>query len=602
MSAIYYINNGYLNFGNKSVFEDISFYIYPNDKICLVGRNGSGKSSILKTIAGIYEIDEGRVFKNSQVKVEYLRQDIMIDYNIIAIDYILNQLDNPDEYLYEINMIFDKLKIPKELDLSKSSGGQVKKLLLASCLIKKPDLLLLDEPTNHLDIDAIEWLENYINNYSGAVICISHDKKFQENISNITWWIDRGILRKSDLGFKHYEQWQHKIILEEEKTIKKIHQKLLTEKHWLNGGISARRKRNQKRLRDLQKLRTSLISKQNMLKNAKLKLNLSIKDHEFKSKLLIEMLNASYSYGNKEIIKNFSLNIIKGDKIGIIGPNGSGKSSLLKLLIQEIPPFSGSINCYTNLVISYCDQYRSNINMNKTVSENLCSTGNNYLLINGKEIHVISYIKKFMFSPSILHSKASILSGGELNRLALAKTLINPGNLLILDEPTNDLDIDTLEILLEILSDYKGSLIIVTHDRDFLDRLVTKTLVFQQDHIVEVIGGYQEYIKYYTQNFGNILTTKQQSKNNTQNIKNVNNQKKSNFKLSYKYQRLIKILPEEINKLEIFISELENQLDDQNLYLDNGAKFYDIVNKLENSKQELEEKLSELIKIESLIT
>ncbi|MCP5377551.1 MAG: ABC-F family ATP-binding cassette domain-containing protein [Rickettsiaceae bacterium] len=598
MTPIFYIKDGNLSFADKTVLSSLELYVYPGDKICLVGRNGSGKSSLMKVMAGEYELDSGELFKDPLTKIGYLKQDVITKTNYSIYEFVLEGLKKPEENRYLADIILKKLQINGDLKLKNCSGGQIRRAFLAKTLVDQPDILLLDEPTNHLDITAIEWLEEYVKSYTGAIICISHDRAFQENTTNKVWWIDRANLRKSNKGFKHYDQWREEIITEEEATLRKMTRKLEMEKDWLNTGVTARRKRNQKRLANLHRLRDNLRIHQTKLRDAKTKLQIELTQEAKKSQFIIEAENISFNYESKNIFHNFSFKVKKGEKIGVIGPNGSGKSTLIKILTKDLTPIEGKVKHGANLEITYFDQYRTELNKDHTIKLTLCPNGGDQVFLKNQTMHVAGYLKNFMFDPRILNDKVSTLSGGEANRLLLAKALISPGNFLILDEPTNDLDTDSLEMLLEILAEYDGTLMIVSHDRDFLERLVTRTLVFTGDTIVDLYGGYEDYLKYYKKdNTFNLKTdNKEKKKIDTVNLENF----KKNTKLSYKYQRLLEILPKEIEEIENNIADLETKLMEADLYVKNPETFYDYSKKLEENKKLLDNKIHQWLEIENM--
>lgn len=545
MVPIFYIKEGNLSFADKKILSELELYVSRGDRICLVGRNGCGKSSLMKIIDGEYELDTGELFQDPAIKIGYLKQDMKLLPKGKIYDFVLSSFkDEHDNNKYQADIILKQLEIDGNAELENCSGGQIRRVCLAKALINNPDILLLDEPTNHLDILAIEWLEGYINNYNGAVICISHDRTFQENISNKIWWIDLGILRKSSKGFKYYDQWREEIIESEEATLRKMNRKLEVEKGWLNAGVTGRRKRNQKRLANLHRLRESYKSHQSHLQSAKARLQIELAEEMQKTKFIIEAENISYNFPGKKLFDNFTFKVKKGEKIGVIGPNGIGKSTFIKILIKDIEPELGKVKHGTNLEITYFDQYRSELNPTHSLKQTLCPTGGDQIFLKDRTMHVAGYLKQFMFDPKILEDKVSTLSGGEANRLLLAKALISPGNFLILDEPTNDLDMDSLEMLLEILADYTGTLIIVSHDRDFLERLVTRTLVFTGEEIVDLYGGYTDYLTYHKKD---VKVEKHVKKKIIENIPETAPKQQ---KLSYKYVRLLESLPLEIDQLE----------------------------------------------------
>ncbi|XVN41488.1 MAG: ABC-F family ATP-binding cassette domain-containing protein [Rickettsia endosymbiont of Argas persicus] len=594
MTPIYYIKNGNLSFADKIILSDLELYLYKGDKICLIGRNGCGKSSLMKVISEDYELDNGELFKDPAITIGYLKQDIAIKLNSTVYDFILNAKYNEKEIdKYQIDIILEKLQIKGTDSLCTYSGGQLRRASLAKALISEPEILLLDEPTNHLDIETIEWLEGFVKSYNGAIICVSHDRTFLSNVTNKIWWLDRGLLRKSDKGFKYFDEWQNIIIEQEEAILRKLNKKLAQENDWLNAGVTARRKRNQKRLAQLKALRAAAREHTEKLARSKQRVKAELEENIAKSKFIIEVNDITFSYKNTKIIDNFSFRVKKGEKIGVIGTNGSGKTTFIKLLTKQLTPESGKVIYGGNLDISYFDQHREKLNPNHTLQQTLCPTGGDQVFLpNDKTMHVAGYLKQFMFDPKLLSAKTAILSGGEANRLLLAKILINPGNLLILDEPTNDLDMDSLEILLDILADYSGTLIVVSHDRDFLDRLVTRTLVFAQGKIYDLTGGYEDYKQYLISG----STTKKTSKP----IAHISTLKEpQNKRLSYKYQRLLETLPTEIEKLEASIKILEKQLEDSNLYLENPEKYNQITTQLVKNKKQLDELLIQWLEIQS---
>ncbi len=602
MTPIFYIKNGNLSFADKHILQDIEIYVSPGDRVCLVGRNGCGKSSLMKIISSEYELDKGQLFQDPTINIGHLKQELKEVPNKTIYDFILKEFKNPDESKYKVNMILEQMQIDGNSILTECSGGQVRRACLAKSLVSSPDILLLDEPTNHLDVESIEWLEEYLKSYKGAIICISHDRAFQENISNKVWWIDRGEIRKSNKGFKHYDNWREEIIAHEEQQLLKMNRKLEAEKGWLNTGVTARRKRNQKRLANLHRLRESCKAHETHLKNAKSKLRLELAEEENKTKFIIEAKNISYSFPGKKLFNDFSFKVKKGEKIGVIGPNGSGKSTLIKLLTKELEPESGKVKHGTNIDITYFDQQRSELNPNHSLKQTLCPGGGDQVLIRDRHMHVAAYLKKFMFDPKTMEDKVSTLSGGEANRLLLAKSLINPGNFFILDEPTNDLDMDTLEMLLEILADYSGTLIIVSHDRDFLERLVTRTLVFGADKIIDLYGGYNDYLKFYKKK-NEIEAAKTKSKASTKNKTNSNKfqeRVKNSGKLSYKYTRLLEVLPQEIESIEARLADIEILLSDKDLYAKDVKKFNNLSHELEDLKKQLDAKLQQWIQIEAM--
>lgn len=592
MTPIFYIKDGDLSFADKIVLENLELYISKGDRVCLVGKNGCGKSSLMKIIEGEYELDNGEIFKAPALSIGYLKQDMKIIPDCTIYEFVLSSFDDPENNKYNADIILKQLEIDGNDDLKSCSGGQIHRVCLAQALITQPEILLLDEPTNHLDIKIIEWLESYMKTYPGAVICISHDRTFQENISNKVWWIDRGVLRKSNKGFKYYDEWRQETIESEESVLRKMNRKLEAEQSWMHGGVTGRRKRNQKRLANLHLLRESLRVHQSKLTHAKAKLQVELAEEMKKTKFIIDAEDISYNFPGKRLFNNFTFRVKKGEKIGVIGPNGVGKSTLIKTLTKELEPASGKVKHGTNIDITYFDQHRTELNPKKTLKQTLCPGGGDQVFLQDRSMHIAAYLKKFMFDPKTLENKVSTLSGGEGNRLLLAKALINPGNFFILDEPTNDLDMDSLEMLLEILADYKGTLIIVSHDRDFLERLVTRTLVFSGEEIIDLYGGYEDYLKYYRKEDKVVKIKKP--------ISSEIMPKRPLKKLSYKYARLLEVLPEEIERLEKEIVELERRLEEPSLYSKDNNKFKQCSEQLQCAKESLDHKIEQWIEIEAM--
>ncbi len=587
---IYYIKEGKFSFGNKLIFESLDVLLYKGDKICLTGANGTGKSSFFKVMMDIFHLDKGEIYKHPQLSMSYLKQEAELDVSDIFEDLIPRNgtLDKK-----AIEIIISALDFPHNVPLKNLSGGQKRRAALALSLINEPDILLLDEPTNHLDIIAIEWLEHYIKNYPNCVICISHDRSFLNNVTNKIWWLDRATLRASDKGFAYFDEWREQLVAEEEASLIKLNKQLDTEKVWLNQGVTARRKRNQRRLGALMSLREDVKNKQEKNKLLKNKITAFTSLLAKKSKAIINAEAVSYGYDQDHLlIKDFNIRIIKGERISIIGPNGAGKSTLIKLLVKEIEPLHGKILHGANLEITYLDQHRKELQPELTLKETLCSeSGEHVLLSNGQTMHVGSYLKRFMFDPKLMHDKIATLSGGQCNRLLLAKALIKPGNLLILDEPTNDLDMDSLDMLVDILHDYPGTLIIVSHDRDFCNSLATKTLIFSGNEIIDVVGGVDSYKNYL------------KSPNKTSATQKISCywEKKiiqKTVKLSYNEVRKLEILPQKISELEKSIEDINHILDyNPNLYIENQQRFEDLIKQLEKCKSETEILFEEWIQL-----
>ncbi len=467
-----------LTFGGKPIFEGIDLYINEGDKICLVGKNGSGKTTLMRMITGDLELDAGKRFLYPGTTIGYLAQQVDFDPAGIVYDFVLQGLKK-DEHFEEkkhlADIIISPLGLEPKMLMGHLSGGQLRRAALARALVEAPDVLMLDEPTNHMDLEAIKWLEGYLSAYKGALIVVSHDRTFLKNISRKVFWIDRGIIRTSPGGYGEFEEWADKILEQEARALQNLNKKLEREVDWTQGGVTGRRKRNVRRMNELHRLREKIAKDKEAYKKATNKIDVDPLTPLAGSKRIAEFknVNKTFTRDNKKIkiLDDFNYTLIRGDRVGILGKNGSGKSTFLKLLIAELEQDSGYIKRAKNVMVSYFDQNRADLDPETTLWDTLCPTGGDYVVLGegekAKHVHVCGYLKKFMFDPKAAKHKVGTLSGGQQNRLLLAKILSQPGNLLILDEPTNDLDMDTLDMLQDIIADYAGTLVIVSHDRDF---------------------------------------------------------------------------------------------------------------------------------------
>ncbi len=587
---IYTIKNAYLSFGLNPLFTGVELNISRGDKICLVGRNGSGKSTLLKVISGVIEPDNAEIFIQPGVKISYMPQEAdYSDYNTLR-EVILSGLEKyTPEQEYKADILIKDFNILEHQNPNCSSGGELKKASLAKALISEPDILLLDEPTNHLDVETIEKLEELINKFKGAVVIISHDRMFLNHVSKQTFWLDRGILHSNNKGFAFFDQWQEQILEQEIIAQKYLNKKIEEETQWLHKGVTARRKRNQGRLRRLQQLRQERREQIKQIGSV----NLEIDSGELRSRLVIEAKNISKSYNLRSLVKDFSIKVIKGNRIGIVGPNGAGKTTLIKLLTKKIEPDCGFVRMGKNLEEAYFDQNRITLDPKKTLWKTLCNEGD-HIWVRGHYRHVVAYLKDFLFKPDQAQCPVSALSGGEKNRLMLAVALAKASNFLVLDEPTNDLDMDTLDLLQEVLDEYQGTILIVSHDRDFLDKVATSLLYMRGDGtIVEHIGTYTELLeKLNNQEQKVVKNTKYQEKDSKEKQKNNN-------KLSYKDKRLLEVLPQEIKELEEEIFHIENTLStDTELYVRDANMFDNLTAQLEEYKALKEEKETLWLEIE----
>ena len=575
------VKDAHLSFGLKPLFTGLELSIARGAKICLVGRNGSGKSTLLKMLCSQIEPDHAEIFIQPGTKIAYMPQEPDCAGFETLRDVVLAGLQKKEEK-YKADILIEALKIKEAQSPLESSGGEVRKATLARALVSDPDILLLDEPTNHLDIETIEKLEEIIQKFTGAVVVISHDRAFLNHVSNQTFWLDRGILHTNNKGFSAFDEWQEQILDQEIIAQKYLNKKIEEETEWLHKGVTARRKRNQGRLRRLQQLRQERREQVKQIGSV----NLEIDSGELRSKLVIEAKHISKTLGGRELVKDFSLRLMRGNRLGIVGPNGAGKTTLIKLLTKRLEPDSGHVRIGKNLEEAYFDQNRITLDPKKTLWKTLCNEGA-HIWVRGHYRHVVAYLKDFLFKPEQAQALVSTLSGGEKNRLMLALTLAKPSNFLVLDEPTNDLDMDTLDLLQEVLDEYQGTILIVSHDRDFMDKVATSLIYMKGDgQIKEHIGSYSDLL-----NKNNKITedVKKKDKKQQTPIKEENNI--INNKLSYKDKRLLELLPQEIENISKKISEIEQKLSaDTELYTRDPQTFDDLAAQLEECRHQKEEK------------
>ncbi len=586
-TPIFALKNVHLSFGTHSLFQGLNIYVGKGDKICLIGRNGSGKSTLLKVIAGQMEPDIGERFVQPNTKIAYMPQEEDFSQYTTLKDVILSGLsDSHKDETYKADILIDALDISAMQNPHTASGGERKKAALARALIGEPDLLLLDEPTNHLDIATIEKLEKIIQDHTGAVIVISHDRRFLTKISNSTIWLDRGIAHLSDKGYDCFEEWQEQIINQEIIEQKNLNKRIAEETEWLHKGVTARRKRNMGRLRRLQQLR--LERKEQIKQTASV--NLQIDKGLIQSKMITEAKKISKSFGDRTLIQDFSIRILRGNKIGIVGPNGAGKTTLIKLLTKRLDPASGSVRIAKNLEEAYFDQNRISLDPNKTLWKTLCPEGD-HIFVRGHFRHVVSYLKDFLFTSAQANTPVNALSGGEKNRLMLAVALAKPSNFLVLDEPTNDLDMDTLDLLQEVLDEYEGTVLIVSHDRDFLDKVATSLLYMSGN------GTVIEHVGTYTQLLDNLKQAENKQKNTNRSEKTAKSQntvtkpEKSTThknKLTFTEAHLLKELPDKIDKQTTLVQQIQQKLEQPDIYTDT-EKLLTTTRQLHQAQKTLEE-------------
>jgi len=553
------LRDAHVSFGGRPLFTGVSMQVGRGEKCCLVGRNGSGKSTLLKVLAGELHLDEGEHFRQPGTKLALLAQDPKLDGQTIA-DWVTGGLPEDErDQRHRVDSLLDSFQVDGSQRPEHLSGGQARRAALARALVGEPDILLMDEPTNHLDLPTILELERLLINFRGALVIISHDRAFLTNVSRQTLWLDRGIVRRSEQGFKNFETWQDEVYNAEEAEQARMDKKLEAETHWLHRGVTARRKRNMGRLRALMALRADKASKIKVQGSVKL----GADSGEQSGKMVVEVKHLSKSFGDLVVAKDFSTRIVRGDRVGIIGPNGAGKTTLIKLLTGALEPDSGSVKLGTNLQIALVDQQRTQLDPEATVWNTLTDGAGDSITVRGTQRHVMGYLRDFLFEDRQAHSPVRSLSGGERNRLLLAKLLAKPSNLLILDEPTNDLDMDTLDLLEETLADYDGTLLVVSHDRDFLDRLVTSVIFVEGDgRLEEYVGGYSDALR--QRGADSVAAAPKPSAAKA--APAAPRAPKAMTKLSYKDQRELDELPKKMEKLAAEIAAIEAKLADPAFY------------------------------------
>ncbi|MFL2520143.1 MAG: ABC-F family ATP-binding cassette domain-containing protein [Alphaproteobacteria bacterium] len=569
-----------VKFGKKIIFENLDLNIHKADMIALVGKNGVGKSTLMKIVSGEQDLDNGTVWNLPSLKVSYFNQKFT-KLNVKKVADSFENLVNENNKHY-IDIFCENLNLNKNLSINSLSGGQKRKVHLIKSLLIDFDILLLDEPTNHLDLECIQWLEKFLKDINKTIICVSHDRTFLSNFTNKVFWLDRGNLRVSPKGFKNFDKWSEELLDQEYRELKNRKQFVNLELEWANKGVKARVKRNEKRLKRAKELKFQLEKDEASYRSAikSLKPQIAKKSID-QSRFIAEYIDVAIKYPEQKdfVFQNLSLKINRNDRIGLLGKNGTGKSTFLKTLLNEVVISKGKLKLKKNLEFSYFDQMRNDLNGRKSIKDILVPSGGDYLKVQGIERHVCSYVKDFHFDPKNVNHTIQTLSGGEQNRLLLAKVLANPKTGLILDEPTNDLDLETLDLLTEMLSNYNGTLLIVSHDRDFLDQTVNKILSFRDNGEVNLfMGGYSDYLKSQTEQKNKIRTDKNK-KNTKINFKN---------KLSYKYQYELKELPKKINLIQEELENFSKELKDTNLYVDNYERYLEITNKIEKLNNDLQ--------------
>jgi ABC transport system ATP-binding/permease protein len=580
-----------LTFGGTPLLEGAGISISQGERLCLVGRNGSGKSTLLKIAAGLVEGDHGEVFIQPGSTICYLPQEPELKEFATTGDYVEAGL-GPNDDFYRGTYLLEQLGLNGSEDTSVLSGGEARRAALARALAPQPDILLLDEPTNHLDLPAIEWLEKELKSMRSAMVLISHDRRFLENLSHATIWLSQGSVKRMDKGFAHFEAWRDEIIELEELDRHKLDRKLVAENHWLVHGVSARRKRNQGRLRALDDLRKQRRDQRQI--SSAVKMNVS--ESEASGKLVGEAKGLSKYYDDVCVVRDFSMRIQRGDALGLIGPNGAGKTTLLNMLTGTLAPDEGSMRLGVNLEMVSLDQNRKSLDPDWTLSDALNGGGSDMVNVGGKQRHVVSYMKDFLFTPNQAKTPVSALSGGERGRLMLARAFAEESNLLVLDEPTNDLDLETLDLLQEMLANYGGTVLLVSHDRDFLDRVVTGVIASEGDGCwVEYAGGYSDMASQ-----GGTLAKKPEIERKHQKRPKVESKKEKKYKLSYNEKYLLEKLPEKIEALEVDVDRYQKKLARSGFYSTDPQGFAKAVNKLKIIEAELATAEDEWMNLEIL--
>jgi ATP-binding cassette subfamily F protein uup len=616
-----------LDFGEQVILRDAEFSIEPGERVCLIGRNGAGKSTTLKLITGELEADQGEIIPKAGLIVSQLRQNLPEGIDLPVRDVILSGLKEIDSLLEQykemssreldkrglaeleilhakidahdgwhidqrVDTTMTELNLPTGKMMSELSGGWRRRVALARALVQNPDLLLLDEPTNHLDIATIQWLEDRIFSYPGAVLFITHDRAFLQRLATRIVEIDRGKLTSWPGDYGNFLRRKEKSLEDEEVANARFDKKLGQEEVWVRQGIKARRTRNEGRVRTLEKMReeaTGRIKQDN-------KARIHIEEAEQSGRKVIRAKNISYRYDDEQVIKDFSIKIMRGNRIGFIGNNGVGKTTLLRLLLGKLETQSGTIKHGTNLEVGYFDQLRQTLDLEKSVAYNV-GEGRTYINLNGKERHIVGYLKGFLFTPKRSGMPVKALSGGERNRVILAKLFTRPANLLVLDEPTNDLDIETLEVLETKLCEYSGTLLVVSHDREFLDNVVTSTVVFEADgQAKEYVGGYSDWVRHGrqladTENLAAAETKKREAPERRKN--------KNQTKLSYKHQRELDQLPAEIEKLESKVAEFQAKIATPEFYSEDNDAVQKVLMDLRDAETLLEQRIDRWGELES---
>ena len=575
---IFAFENLALQQGGGWLFQDMDLFIGARDRLALIGRNGAGKTTLMKLVAGTVDADKGNRVVVPGTNIVMLEQDPDVSAFDRLIDFAIHGAKGPPEYA--VRAIADQLGINLDREAKTASGGEKRRAAICRALASGPDLLLLDEPTNHLDLAAIEWLEEWLTRYRGAFMVISHDRTFLTRLTRQTFWLDRGLLRRNEIGFGGYDAWTERVFAEDARNADRLDAKLKIEAHWLERGVTARRKRNQGRLAKLWEMRAARAAMIGPQGTAKL----AASSDDSKTKTVISAQNVCKSFGDRTIIKDFTLRIQRGDRIGIVGANGTGKTTLIRILTGETEPDTGSITLSPTLTGIVIDQQRKLLTPEKRVRDVLAD-GSDWIDVRGVRKHVQGYLKEFLFDPALIEARIGSLSGGEQSRILLAREFAREANLLVLDEPTNDLDLETLDLLQEVIADYDGTVLIVSHDRDFLDRTVNLTLGLDGSGHVDIIaGGYADWEEKREKR--DKPAAKKAEKTVSTEPASAAPSALKKVKLTYKDQRDYDLLPKRITDIDAEIAAAEKEMSDPALYTQKPARFAELTTKIESLRAE----------------
>jgi ATP-binding cassette subfamily F protein uup len=580
MPPLLQLKNIRLSFGVEPLLQGAELSVAPGERIALVGRNGSGKSTLLKIAAGEIEADSGERFAQPDARLAYLPQEPDLAGFATALDYVVADLAESED-ASRARALLGALGVEVESEPSTMSGGQARRAALARALAASPDILLLDEPTNHLDIEAIEWLEKELVERGAALVVISHDKRLLANVTRATSWLDRGVTRRLDRGFAAFETWRDALLDEEEAERHKLDRRIVAEEHWMRYGVTARRKRNQRRVGELRALRTERREARRAIGEVKM----AASDAPPSGKLAIEADRLTKAYDGRIIVKDFSIRVLRGDRLGLVGPNGIGKTTLVNLLTGAIAPDSGLIRLGANLAMANLDQRRASLDPAMTLSDALTGGGSDYVSVNGERKHVVGYMKDFLFSAEQARTPIGRLSGGERGRLMLARALAQPSNLLALDEPTNDLDVETLDLLQEMLNDYAGTILLVSHDRDFLDRVATSVVVNEGDgRWIEYAGGYSDMV---AQRGATPTAPMEKIAGKAPKAEPQSTRANAKRRLSFKEKHALETLPARMDALRQELAKLDSTLSDPDFHARDPAGFAGASSRYSAGQEEL---------------